>query len=285
MRSVHHPEEISVDHTQASLEPLEGYAFPVLASVNAGPQVQQIAARCEEAHSYLSDVLDFTPRFRLLVLSRSDWATHAGFPLYGMPHTARGEDIVVGTEPAEFWQGVIRMLGDSPAHSARLEPIHGMRNGQIDMGAFADLIAIHELGHLYHEQVPFSFPRLWLMELFANLCVHTYLAETHPDLMPVWTTLPEMVTSVPAATVQHRSLNDFERLYVGVGAENYVWYQFRLVGATTAIYDAAGVAGLTRLYQTFSSHNGDVTDAQLVELLEDRVHSAAADVMRSWPTS
>jgi hypothetical protein len=197
-------------HAYASLEPLEGYAFPVLTSVNAGSQGQRVATRSEEAHSYLSGILEFTPRARLLVISPPDWEVHARFPLYGMPHTARGEDIIVGTEPAEFWQEIISMLGASPDPPHGWSASTGVRNRQIDMGSFADPIAIHELGHLYHEQVPSSFPRLWLKELFANLCVHTYLAEMHPEMMPVWTALPEMVTSAPITTVKHRSLSDFE---------------------------------------------------------------------------
>jgi hypothetical protein len=51
------------------------------------------------------------------------------------------------------------------------------------------------------------------------------------------------------------------------------------------INDAAGVAGLTRLYRTFASYNRPITDAQLEELLEDQVHAVAAGVMCSWPSS
>lgn len=76
-----YPKEPSMAHAHASLEPLEGYAFPVLTSANAGPQWQRVASRCEKAHSYLSGILEFTPRFRLLVISPQDWGVHARFPL------------------------------------------------------------------------------------------------------------------------------------------------------------------------------------------------------------
>lgn len=267
------------------LQNMEDYSFPVLFSAGAEARAEQVAEPCERAFHYLKDVLEFTPSFRLLVLSPEDWATHAGFPLYGMPHTAGGDTLVVGDGPADFWQGVVRMLDDvlTSAQRAELEDVYGAVDGRLDIAPFADLIVIHELGHLFHEQVPFSFPRLWLMELFANFCLHAYIVEREPDLLPMWLTLPERMTALPAERVQHRSLDDFERLYVGVGPENYVWYQFGLVVAVKSIYDAAGVDALWRLYRTFATHENGLTDRELAGLLNERVHPAAAQVMRTWP--
>jgi hypothetical protein len=231
-------------------------------------------------------VLGFTPTLRLLVLAPDDWATHAGFPLYGMPHTARGEALVVGETPADFWQGVLHLLDDvlTSAQRAETEALYGVVNGQLNVAPLADLIVVHELGHLFHEQVPFSFPRLWLMELFANLVVHTYLCEREPEQLPFWLTLPERMTGLPTERMQHHSLQDFERLYVGVGPENYVWYQFKLVVVAKSIYDAAGATALQRLYQTFASHKGTLNDAELADLLQRHVHPAAAQVLRDWPS-
>ena len=268
-----------------ALQDLEGYPFPVLFSAGARPRAEQIAARLERAHRYLKEVLGFDPKLRLLVLAPEDWAEHAAFPLYGMPHYAEREAIVVGNEPASFWRGVVRMLDGllTPAKRAEAEATYGTVDGRIDMSTFADLIAVHELGHLFHEQVPFGFPRLWLRELFCNFCVHAYLAEREPEQLPLWTMLPEAMLALPSDGVRHRSLDDFEWLYVGVGPENYCWYQFRLAAAARKIYDAAGADALRRLYQAFAAHENELTDRQLAELLEERVHPAAARVMATWP--
>jgi hypothetical protein len=40
---------------------------------------------------------------------------------------------------------------------------------------------------------------------------------------------------------------------------------------------------LRRLYQTFATQQGTLTDQQLAELLEARVHPVAAQTMRMWP--
>ena len=267
------------------LQNMEGYPFPVLFGAGAEGRAEQIAARLERAHRYLKEVLEFDPKLRLLVLPAEDWSEHAAFPLYGMLHYAGREAIVVGDEPAGFWQGVVGMLDGvlTPAQRAEAQATYGTVDGRIDMSAFADLIVVHELGHLFHEQVPFAFPRLWLRELFCNFCVHAYVVEREPEQVPLWTILPERMMVLSADRVRHRSLDDFERLYVGVGPENYCWYQFRLAVAAGEIYDAAGADALRRLYRTFATHANDLTDRQLAELLRERVYPMAARVMGTWP--
>lgn len=268
-----------------ALQNMEGYSFPVLFSDGGSMKAKHVAARCERAYRYLKGVLEFNPTFRLLVLSSRDWETHADFPMYGMPHTAGGETLVVGEKPADFWQDVIQMLDYvlTPTQRVEMEALYGVVGGQIDVDPFADLLVVHELGHLFHEQVPFDFPRLWLMELFANLCLHTYVAEEEPEQLPVWTTLPERIMDLPVDRVRHRSLEDFERLYSDVGLENYVWYQFGLIVGAKRIYDAAGVDGLRRLYRTFATSETGLADKQLAERLEERVHPVAAQLIRTWP--
>jgi hypothetical protein len=269
----------------SSLQHLDGYSFPVLYSADGYRQAQTIATRCERAAHYLSRVLGFAPTFRLLVLAPADWIEHAGFPLYGMPHTAHAEALVVGTQPADFWQVVTHMLDGVLTADQRtdLAAVYGTVDGDLNIAPFADLLVIHELGHLFHEQVPFRFPRLWLMEFFANFCLHAYLVENEPQHMPTWLRIIEPIVIVPLERVQHRSLDDFEQLYVGVGPANYVWYQFRLTLGVKALYDAAGVAALQRLYQTFANDTGDVSDQQLATILEAQVHPVAAQVLRTWP--
>jgi hypothetical protein len=269
---------------RSALQNLEGYSFPVLFSTGAEGRADQISARLERAHGYLREVLRFDPQLRLLVLTREDWADHASFPLYGMPHSDGGR-IFIGTEPADFWRGAVGMLDGALTRDQRaeIESVYGTADGRIDMNAFADLIAVHELGHLFHEQVPFAFPRLWLMELFANFCVHAYVAEREPDRVPLWTTLPDRITALPANKVRYRSLDDFERLYVGVGPENYCWYQFGLVVAARNIYDAGGTEALQRMYRTFLDHENELTDRHLAKLLKEQVHPTVGRVMETWP--
>ncbi|MCE7870610.1 hypothetical protein DYH09_09560, partial [bacterium CPR1] len=52
--------------------------------------------------------------------------------------------------------------------------------GSIDLAAYMNLLAVHEMGHLYLDQATgefdFHLPRRWLVELFCQLCLHAYTA-------------------------------------------------------------------------------------------------------------
>jgi hypothetical protein len=76
---------------------------------------------------------------------------------------------------------------------------------------------------------------------------------------------------------EHHSLADFERLYTGVGPQNYGWYQCRLCVAAKAVYDAAGVASLQRLWQAFAS----ISDDQLTQVL-GQVNPRLEQVFTRW---
>jgi hypothetical protein len=269
-----------------ALPDLEGYHFPVLFSEGARGRAKRVAERCHRANDYLNGVLEFAPRFRLLVLSPEDWQDHAAFPVYGMPHYGGAGDIFVGAAAADFFQGIVGLLDGVLNDEARTEManVYGTADGELDVSEFADLLVVHELAHLYHVQFPFEFPRLWLKELFANLCLHAYVAKVEPAQLPVLSTWPAYMKVLPATRVRHHTLGDFERLYVGVGPENYGWYQLRLHAAARDIYDSEGTDVLRRMYATFAAQGGEMTDRQVLEILEASVSPSASRLARTWPT-
>jgi hypothetical protein len=69
----------------------------------------------------------------------------------------------------------------------------------------------------------------------------------------------------------YRTRDDFERLYSGVGGPNYVWFQFRLQLEAAALYDRAGSAALTRLFEAFR-----LDDAALARRLDEAVDPGLA---------
>ena len=134
----------------------------------------------DRAYHYVSGVLGFAPRLRLLALFLQAWRAHTDVRIYGMPRIARGEAPVVGAQMADFFRGISRMLDGvlTPVQRAEMETVYGRHHGRRPTrhGPFADLLVVHELGHLYHEQVLFGFARLWLMELFAHVRLYAYVA-------------------------------------------------------------------------------------------------------------
>src|SRR4029079_6140813 len=70
----------------------------------------RVAQRAERAYWHLRKLLHFTPRFRLLVLDRADWASFAEVPTYGMSHFTAAGNLVVGCETADAWRDIGREI-------------------------------------------------------------------------------------------------------------------------------------------------------------------------------
>ena len=209
--------------------------------------IGQIAA---DSHEYIAGLLGFRPEAQVLVLSEADWPTRTQVPVYGLPNAGNGTLVVAGTE-APFWAQLADMVEEKDR--PELGQVYGgERSGDraIELGPFFDLIAVHEVAHIFHggSQV---FPRLWLQELFANLCLHAWVAERSPESMSTLLTLPRLGARAPAEAVAYRTRDDFERLYTDVGGPNYAWYQFRLQLEAAALYDRAGSAAIARLFNAF----------------------------------
>lgn len=256
---------------------------PVLASRGTESRAATISDRCTRAHRYLGDVLLFRPQIRILVLAEADWERHATFSLYGMPHYNDERTLVLAADENRFWQQL------APAEEAlptgerqRLNAVYGSANGHLRLSGFFDLLAVHELAHLFHLQARRSFPRLWLQELFCNLCMQAFVTAAEPETLFELDTFPSVVVSGGHGRFAHIGLEEFERLYVHVGALNYGWYQCHLHLTAKRILDSAGEDALRRCWNRLPRLDPDVSDATLALELE-AIHPELARVLTEWP--
>ena len=117
----------------------------------------------------------------------TDWDAVAAIPIYGMPESVPGR-IVTSPEPAQWWQDYWDSLRpDLPAPA--LDKVTQAYGRPPDFTIMADLVAVHELTHLFHDIHPVTwaseFPEIWVMELFANLGMYGYVATHHPEHLPL----------------------------------------------------------------------------------------------------
>jgi len=263
-----------------ALVELAGAPVPVRASEGADAQAMQIAAMVARARDWATSILGMTPTFRLDVAASDDWLEVAPPGLaYGLPHTSDdGDRVVVGAEPADFFGVTVRDYlphADQPTQQ-RLREAYGQ---DLDLGPFVDAIIVHELGHLYHQQVPFEFPRLWLTELFANLLMVGYLSDVEPDLLPG-------VQAYARAAVQAGSA-----LYPGhrleamkappeASPETYVWCEMVLIAGACELWQQAGPDGLRAMHTNFRDADLDLTTIRS-RLLD--IAPSAAGIVDDWP--
>jgi hypothetical protein len=233
-------------------------AVPTFASAGLEPRAAVVAGIAGSSCDYLAGLLGHRPEVQVLVLSEADWAEKGRTPLFGLPNAEAGTLVVAGAE-AEWWSDLAPLAGDDG--QAQLSVVYGRPDGRLHLGDFFDLIAVHEVGHLFAEGMV-VFPRMWLGELFANLALQAWVALRAPDSIDTLMTLPRLVGLGSGEEFEHRSRDDFERLYSSLGGPNYAWYQFRLQMAAAELFDSGGEAAVRRLFDAFRVDGGTDRDSQ-----------------------
>jgi hypothetical protein len=123
--------------------------------------------------------------------------------------------------------------------------------GSVDLAVarFVDIIGYHELGHALAGASGFATESHWLNELTATYFAYAFLRAEHPELATVFEELG--AAKLDGYTPTHTTLANFDALYVGVGPSDYTWYQSLFLQEVTRIYEADGLAFLSRLEEVF----------------------------------
>jgi len=258
-----------------------GEDLSVWVSEGAETQAEHIASMVRRARDWTTPILGMTPTFSLHVSGPADWAAVAAVPelTYGLPHTSdEGDRLIVGAEPAGFFTATAR---DYLPHADRRtgEVLLGAYGDDLDIGPFVDAIVVHELGHLYHQQVPFEFPRLWLTELFANLVMIGYVHDVEPALLPGIEAYASAAVHASEALFPGSTLEEMNAP-PEVSAETYVWYQMVLIAGAIALWRAAGADGLRGMHTRFRDSDLDLPTihARLAEVDQEAIR-----IVDDWP--
>jgi hypothetical protein len=273
--------------TFENLNHLTGHHTETYYSNGSKEQAETMASRCDSVMAFYRSLIHFEPSVILLVLSPTDWSTYTDFPVYGMPHYNDAQTLIVASDDNDFWKSFMPPMDQLPSALAQQISITytGM-DGSLTMRGFFDLLAIHELGHAFHSQGGLTMQRKWMGELFANILLHTYIAEQEPELLPALTIFPKMVvSSTNKEELKYSTLEELESNYNLIGQQypnNYGWYQCRWHTEAGNIYDAGGTAALQNLWQALLTEKDPMDDAAFATLLSNKVHQSVADVPLKW---
>jgi hypothetical protein len=273
--------------TYDGLNQLKSYRTKTYYSDGSKEQAKKMAERCDSVVSFYVKLIDFEPTVTLLVLSKEDWSKHTNFHVYGMPYYDDINTLIVASEDNDYWKSFIPPLEKLPQDLAQqILKTYSDENGTLTMRGFFDLLAIHELGHAFHIQGGLTIQRKWMGELFANIFLHTYIAEKEPELLPALTVFPEMVVfSTDKKELQYTTLNELESNYEKITQQypnNYGWYQCRLHKASGNIYDKGNITAFKNLWQTLITQKEILDDLSFATLLSKQVHQSVADVQLKW---
>jgi len=273
----------AVSQSYPDLTELTGFSMKAYYSPGNEERAKIIVTRCEKATKYVSGLVGFTPKVPLFILNPEHWKKYATFPLYGMPHYTDDKRLVIASDDNDFWKNFIPPLDQLPPDlAARIKQAYSTSDGSLSMMAFFDLLALHELGHGFHDQGGLTMQRLWMQELFCNIMLHTYIAENEPANLPALEAFPEMVVAAGTAGYKFTSLADFEKLYDNMDAKNYGWYQCRLHVAGKNIYHAGGEKTFVKLWKGLKDNKVKMTDDQFAAFLNKKVNKVVAEVQTDW---
>jgi hypothetical protein len=265
------------------LDEITGFSIQAYYSPGNEERARIIAERCEKAINYVNRLVGFRPKVSLFVLNPEHWKNYATFPVYGMPHYSNNERLIIASQDNDLWKSFVPALDRVPKEMAdRIKRAYTVDDGTLNMMAFFDLLALHELGHAFHEQAGLTMPRLWIQELFSNLMLHTYIAENEPEKLPVLEVFPETVVAAGTLGFEFTTLADFEKRYSNMEPRNFAWYQCKLHVAAKRIYDDGGERALIKLWQGLRENKEKMTDAQLADFLKTKVSQEAARVQTDW---
>lgn len=270
-----------------NLNQLQGYGTRVYFSSGAEAKAKRMAEQIDRVTAFYYKQIHFAPSVSLLILSPQDWNTYTRFPVYGMPHYASNQTLVVASEDNDFWRSFVPSPDKVPKeYAGLLSGAYPGKNGGLTMEPFFDLLAIHELGHAYHVQDSLVMQRKWMGELFSNMFLHSYVAENEPALLPALTIFPKMVVATTDRSVlKYTTLEELESRYNEIGQtypQNYGWYQCRWHMAAGDIYDKGGLAVFKNLWLTLKSQRVVLDDSSFDALLTTQVHQSVADVKLKW---
>lgn len=265
---------------------LEGYQTRAYFSAGNKERAEALVSRIDKATSWYNDMLGFKPSVTLLILDPQDWSKFTDFPVYGMPHYKDDKVLVVASRDNDFWKSFIPPVDQLPESLAnQVRMAYSDANGNLSMGAFFDLLAIHELGHAFHFQRGLNMQRKWIGEFFVNVFLHTYIAENEPEQLPALTVFPRMVISGDRSSLKYTSLADLEARYDEIGQrypQNYGWYQSRWHAAAADIYDAGGKKVFLKFWNALLEQKDLLDEKALAGFLAENVDQAVADVLLKW---
>lgn len=246
-----------------------------------------ITARVEKAMTYHQQLLGFQPTVILLVLSADDWSKHASAgAVYGMPHYTDNKVLIVAAEDNAFWKSFVPPMQQLPLDlQKQVTSVYTTADSSLSMQAFFDLLAIHELAHAFHLQAGLVMQRKWMGELFANMFLHTYIAENEPASLPALTLFPRMVTGGSTKEFLYTSLSDIQERYDEITRQypkNYGWYQCKWHVAAATIYEFGGKRACKQLWDALKIKKEILTENELVDFLVLSGNKGIAQMIKNW---
>jgi hypothetical protein len=240
--------------------------IPTYVSAGAERRARDLQAMLLQGATFYRQRLGLSPTFTLALLDPGAWkAVTGGAVPYGLPFVDDRVMVLPFRQEGAIVTGYMVHVSSLPEDvMKRVET--SRRPFAAHVADMVDLVGYHELGHLYVSDLGIEPHTKWFSELLATYIGYAFMAERLPALARTW----EIVSRSDARTTpDHRSLADFERLYLFLGADNYIWYQNRFSERVFTVFAVDRLNFLRKVKDAFPSQRHEtLTPAQVLDRLE-----------------
>ncbi len=221
-----------------------------------------------EALQFFSDSLNVELDFRLALLKEEHWKELTDAP-YAIPHVKSADSQAIAFLPLEQ-DGVVYDLMISLKERISPDLMKKVIETGLTYEEFAqkmvDLIGFHEIGHPYADIYGIGSPSLWFREFVANYFLYAFLRPNYPKDAHIWDLSTKVI--LDDYEPKFRTLQDFEKYYVRVGADNYGWYQANFERRANDLFEEQGFSFIRELKENFPEGEGRLPHEVILERLE-----------------
>jgi hypothetical protein len=131
-----------------------------------------------------------------------------------------------------------------------------------------DIIGLHEIGHVQNGAMGIDTKQSWFNEFMASYFAYAYMQNNDTSLAVIWDVFTH--TGFESFSPTHVSLDVFNKLYFGVGVENYGWFQNAFQERIRDVYAVKGLDFIRLVKEKLSDPSFQPVSAkELLEKLEE----------------
>lgn len=210
----------------------------------------ELRAMIEDAMQFYERKLQIKEEINLAVLTQEQWRQVGLQVPYGVPN--------VSSPPRVIFLPATAGNATTEANLSLKNKVSRQTLKMIESSGFTyeegasksvDLLGLHELGHVYSAAYGINAGNRWLDEFLATYFAYAYLRQSDPKLARLWEGVSHAY--VDGIEPRHTALEDFERLYFGVGLDNYGWYQAKFLLKGAQIHKAKKLKFLEEVRRVF----------------------------------
>ena len=237
-------------------------------STGYSERAELISKQINNARLFYLDSLNIDVRIKIALLDKIDYSSMTLDLPYGLPFVNNG----LIFQPADMSIGAVRDMYAPFASTASDKIISNLNNAGFEyedaLNFMVDLIALHEIGHTQVYSYELDAKQAWFNEFMASYFGYAYMKNKEPKMAVVWDNI--MQAGFEGYDPKHRTLNELNELYIGVGVGDYVWFQNAFQERIKEVYAKRGLDFIRLAKEKLSDPAFEPkTSFELLEALEE----------------